>query len=236
MAGYVGADPAILLLIVQEVGRSLDEASDALARFVADSADLPALAAARKAVAQVRGALELTGLRGAPRLMREVQALLQDVDAGQSGLSAGTASLCTRAFAVLRGYLSELHRGEPEQPLKLVSIHQELLAARGVQRLPELDLFYPDCSPLPPEPDVAAAPEAARTVAREQRARYQQGMLAWLRGDASGLARMREAIGRVDELQVDAQTRQPWWIALIATPTQQPLWRFRLTSSAASIS
>jgi hypothetical protein len=30
MAGYIGADPAILLLIVQEVGRSLDEASDAL--------------------------------------------------------------------------------------------------------------------------------------------------------------------------------------------------------------
>jgi chemosensory pili system protein ChpA (sensor histidine kinase/response regulator) len=92
-----------------------------------------------------------------------------------------------------------------------------------VQRLPELDLFYPDCSPLPPEPDVAAAPEAARAVAREQRARYQQGMLAWLRGDASGLARMREAIGRVDALQVNAQTRQPWWIAagfldLLAAP------------------
>jgi chemosensory pili system protein ChpA (sensor histidine kinase/response regulator) len=224
MAGYIGADPAILLLIVQEVGRSLDEASDALSRFVADSTDLPALAAARKTVAQVRGALELTGLRGAPRLMREVQALLQDVDAAQSGLSAGTASLCTRAFAVLRGYLSELHRGEPEQPLKLVSIHQEMLAARGVQRLPELDLFYPDCTPLPPEPDVAAAPETARAVARGQRARYQQGMLAWLRGDVSGLARMREAIGRVDELQVNAQTRQPWWIAagfldLLAAPS-----------------
>ena len=203
MGEHIGADPAILLWIVHEVGRSLDEASDALTRAAADPADAAALGAARKTLAQVRGALELTGLRGAARLIREVQALLQDADGMQSGLTAGTASLCMRAFAVLRGYLSELHRGEAEQPLKLGSIHQEMLAARGVQRLAELDLFYPDCSPLPPEPDVAASPEAASGIAREQRARYQQGMLAWLRGDASGLARMREAIGRVDALQVD---------------------------------
>ena len=32
MAEHIGADPAILLWIVQEVGRSLDEASDALDR------------------------------------------------------------------------------------------------------------------------------------------------------------------------------------------------------------
>ncbi len=139
-----------------------------------------------------------------PRVIREIHSLLQDVDAGSSTFTAGTASLCTRAFAVLRGYLSELQRGEPEQPLKLASIHQEMLAARGVQRLAELDLFYLDCSSLPPEPNVAVAPEAAVAAAREQRARYQQGMLAWLRGDASGLARMREAIGRVDASQASA--------------------------------
>ena len=223
MGQHIGADPAILLWIVQEVGRSLDEASDALARSVADPADADALGVARKTLVQVRGALELTGLRGASRLIREVQALLHDADATQCGLTTGAASLCTRAFAVLRGHLSELHRGEAEQPLKLVSIHQEMLAARGVQRLAELDLFYPDCSPLPPEPDVAASAEAASGIAREQRARYQQGMLAWLRGDGSGLARMREAIGRVDALQVNALARQPWWIAagfldLLAAP------------------
>jgi chemosensory pili system protein ChpA (sensor histidine kinase/response regulator) len=71
---------------------------------------------------------------------------------------------------------------------------------------------------------VALAAEAGSTAAREQRARYQQGMLAWLRGDGSGLARMREAIGRVDACQASARARQPWWIAagfldLLAAPS-----------------
>ncbi len=224
MSGPIAADPSILIWIVQEVGRSLDEATDALMRCIAEPADRPVLVAARKPLAQVRGALELAGLRGVPRVIQEIHSLLQDVDAGPATFSAGTAALCTRAFTVVRGYLSELQRGEPEQPLKLASIHQEMLAARGLQRLAELDLFYLDCSALPPEPNVVVAPEAAVAAAREQRARYQQGMLAWLRGDASGLARMREAIGRVDASQASAQARQPWWIAaglldLLAAPS-----------------
>ena len=65
MAGQIAADQAILIWIVQEVGRSLDEATDALMRFVGEPADRSALSAARKPLAQVRGALELAGLRGA---------------------------------------------------------------------------------------------------------------------------------------------------------------------------
>jgi chemosensory pili system protein ChpA (sensor histidine kinase/response regulator) len=224
MSGQVAADPAVLIWIVQEVGRSLDEATDALMRCIAEPAERPPLGAARKPLAQVRGALELAGLRGVPRVVQEIHSLLQDMDAGSATFTAGTAALCTRAFTLLRGYLSELHRGEPEQPIKLASIHQEMLAARGVQRLAELDLFYLDCRRLPPEPNVVVAADAAVAAAREQRARYQQGMLAWLRGDASGLARMREAIGRVDASQASAQARQPWWIAagfldLLAAPS-----------------
>ena len=135
MSGQVVADPAILIWIVQEVGRSLDEATDVLMRCVAEPAERPLLGAARRPLAQVRGALELVGLRGVPRVIQEMHSLLHDVDAGSAIFSAGTAALCTRAFTALRGYLSELHRGEPEQPIKLASIHQEILAARGVQRL-----------------------------------------------------------------------------------------------------
>jgi chemosensory pili system protein ChpA (sensor histidine kinase/response regulator) len=224
MSGQVVVDAAILTWIVQEVGRSLDEATDALMRWVAEPTERAALGAARKPLAQVRGALEIAGVRGVPRVVQEIHSLLHDVDLGSTAFTASTAALCTRAFAAMRGYLSELHRGEPEQPLKLASIHQEMLTARGAQRIAELDLFYLDCSPLPPGPNVDVAPEAAVAAAREQRARYQQGMLAWLRGDASGLARMREAIGRVDASQANAQARQPWWIAagfldLLAAPS-----------------
>src|SRR5262245_54329986 len=98
MAGQFAADPAILALIVQEVGRSLDDATDALVRVAADSSETTALGAARRALTQVRGAFEVVGLRGVPRLIQEIHALLQDVDGAAPGLAAGTASLCTRAF------------------------------------------------------------------------------------------------------------------------------------------
>jgi chemosensory pili system protein ChpA (sensor histidine kinase/response regulator) len=80
-------------------------------------------------------------------------------------------------------------------PLKLFPEYEAMQRLRGVSAAPATDLFFPEMrlrTPLPGAPlPVSPAKLAAHLI--KQRRVYQNGLLAFLRGDAGGAQTMREA-------------------------------------------
>src|SRR5690606_17831478 len=118
---------------------------------------------------------------------------------------AGTIALGTRAVASIGNYVDEIAHGAADQPLRLAPLYGEIAAARGQAQADAADLFYPDLSRRPPrrtEPAAADA-EAVRARLRGARARFERGLLEWLRGadGRQGAQAMRDAIAEVEAVQ-----------------------------------
>ena len=63
-----------------------------------------------------------------------------------------------------------------------------------------------------PPVDLAAADSAA--YYRDQRGRYQRGLLKLIKKDASGVEDMRAAVAAVEAAQTNPASRTFWWVAL----------------------
>ncbi len=199
-------------LIAVEVDRTFDRAARALLRHRSGTAARDALDEARRAIGQVRGALEVADVAGVPLVLVELEQLLSEaerhpewpgerLERGRLGLDA------------VRRYVSGLVAGSAQQPMALATVLQDLLAIRGSDRPAGLELFDVDLSvPLPQELQSSAAPpqEGQQDALRARRAQFQKALLTWLRGGADGLDALA---GIVSGLQATAPVPAPWWVA-----------------------
>src|SRR5438309_4017660 len=106
--------------------------------------------------------------------------------------------------------------GNPNQPLRLYALYRDVVTARGGRADPT-DLYYPNLTFRPPKRDkVAGASKAGDSdkYLREQRSRYQRGLLKWLKNDASGAEDMRAAIEAIEAAQGPTSQRAFWWVSL----------------------
>jgi len=198
-----------------EIDLALGRASEALAKFIENSADSAQLKFAQTHLHQAHGALSIVGLDGITQFSETIEQLLGDIEKGQVPASAEMGELAQRALASIRHYLDELATGSPNQPLKLLNVYRELLTARGVERAASSDLFFPDLTQRPPKRAQAAAPLSPEQL-KAERARFERGFLKWLRNaqDVSGLAEMREAVAAIEATQALPSARAFWWITL----------------------
>jgi chemosensory pili system protein ChpA (sensor histidine kinase/response regulator) len=198
-----------------EIDQSLARALDALRQFAADTADTGLLKSSQANLHQAHGALQIVGLDGVTRVSEEIESFLSALERDAVPRSEENFGLAGRGFAALSGYLDQLVVGMPNLPLRLFGVYRELLAARGLQADPS-DLYFPDLSRRPSRH--AAAPvqshqEDAAAYLREQRGRFQRGLLKWIKKDASGPHDMREAISAIEATQQQPAQRAFWWVA-----------------------
>ena len=114
----------------------------------------------------------------------------------------------------LSRYLEDLTEGEPPVTLKLYPEYEALTRLRGSDSASPTDLFYPDLTRRPKHLAAGAAQapaDRAPAFLRNQRRAYQQGLLGWLRGDAQGLAAMRQAIQAIEDAYAGTPTGAFWW-------------------------
>lgn len=206
-------DVGPLTWVKGEIDQALDRSLSALKAYAANPDEPTQLKFCRTHFHQAHGALQIVGLDGVTRLSEEVESLL----AGLEGVPSDEAlDAAEKAYQAIRAYLEELLTGEPNQPLKLYGIYQAVCAARDREADP-IDLYYPDLSRRPPrreQPVVAIAPEESQKFYRKQRARYQRGLLKWLKQDHSGVEAMRVAVAAVEAVQTSPAQRAFWWVAL----------------------
>lgn len=202
-------------MIAIEVERSFERAAHSLQRYADGIAAVSVLDEARRAIAQVRGALKVADVAGAPRVLVEIEQLLDDAIQGGGQAShepariAASMDLVRAGLDTVRSYVTDLASGATPRPMALAGTLRDMLAARGSDRPAELELF--DANLSRPLPDGVFADNAQAVDAmRELRALFQKGLLDWLHGGAAGLRAMRDVVARA---HAEASEPAPWWIA-----------------------
>jgi chemosensory pili system protein ChpA (sensor histidine kinase/response regulator) len=213
-------DVGPLSWVKSEIDQSLRNAGQTLVDFAASGAiDIDAFKSAISLLHQAHGALEIIGIAGLTRVSEELEALLNDIGRGKVACDDPVLDLAQRSMAALMRYLDELMAGEPNQPLRLLPVYHEIVAARSIEGAAEadpVDLYFPDLSARPPRREkipVALHPEETQKYFREQRARFQRGFVAWLKGEAPGAVDMLEAVRAVELTQGPTAQRPFWWAA-----------------------
>src|SRR2546425_1452819 len=208
------ADATILSWITAEVDQALEDVRDSIARFSASPHDPAALSICPEHLHQVSGALRMVGLSGATRFCEAIEGSFS----GANGSRPSTASIgiIDRAVLALKQFVDDVARGQANVPLRLFPVYRELAKLQGKADSSEKELFFPDLTPPAPShpsPWTLAKNELAPHL-QAQRARFQRGLLARLRGSAAGLEDMRQALDALYE--VSAQPPEPRALAWVA--------------------
>ena len=214
-------DVGPLTWVKSEIDLALERADQALDQYSAGSAasqgDLTQIKFCRTHLHQVQGALTIVGLDGVTQFAEAVEALLEAIEQEKLPADELSIALAKRALAVISHYLNDLVSGQPNQPLRLMSLYREVQTARCIKNISATDLFFPDLNGRPPRrtPQVRKIPHAElQLLLRQERAHFQRGLLAWLRSpqEQSGINEMLGAVRRIEGTQETVSARSFWWI------------------------
>ena len=216
MTARADFDVGPLSWVKGEIDHAIQRSQEALRAFATNSADAAQLKSSQSHLHQAHGALSIVGLEGVTRVSEELEGLLAGIEKEASLRKSEIFRLVERALNGIRTYLDQLMAGNPNQPLRLYALYRDVVTARGGRADPT-DLYYPNLTFRPPKRDkVAGASKAGDSdkYLREQRSRYQRGLLKWLKNDASGAEDMRAAIEAIEAAQGPTSQRAFWWVSL----------------------
>ena len=207
-------------LVGREVNATLAEARGALETYVEQPDNVQLLERCAQDLHQVQGVLRLLEIYGAALLAEEMEHVAQYLLATHSERKSQAESLdaLMRAMVQLPSYLERVLAGGRDLALVLLPLLNDLRAVRGNALLSEGTLLLLNLkSDQQAQPLVAAAGEPPMTVehwARRLRARYQVGLIGWIRGER--VEQNLEILGAVARKLEQIATRQPvfqlWWV------------------------
>jgi chemosensory pili system protein ChpA (sensor histidine kinase/response regulator) len=207
-------------VVGREINATLAEARGALESYVEQPDNAALLEVCARDLHQVQGVLRVLEIYGAALLTEEMEHVAQYLLSTHSERKSQAESLdaLMRAMVQLPSYLERVLAGGRDLALVLLPLLNDLRAVRGNALLSEGTLLLLNLkSDKQPQPVAAGAEEPPLSVeqwARRVRARYQVGLIGWIRGERpeqnlevlAGVARKLEQIA----------TRQPvfqlWWV------------------------
>lgn len=211
MSLHTEFDKGSLIWVKNEIEETFSRAQDALQRYAAGGEDT-VLKHAQTHLHQACGALTLVDLPGVARFCEEIEQTIV-------ALSKGTVDkeqipLLVRGIETAAGFLERLMAGMANQPLLLLPIYKEIANLHGTPRS-GADLFFPTLqldlpAGLPQKP---LSPEEFEAFVRQQRNRFEGGLLRWLQGQPNAAQTMATSLSEVATHQSIAMVRVFWWTA-----------------------
>ncbi len=196
-----------------EIGQALARGLDLIATFRSAPSDPTVLSQARNHVHQAAGAIQMVGLDAVAVYTDEIERQLQRLEALDPNDLDPACACIDRACRKLVIFLDELVGGTPPVPLKLFPEYEAMQRSRGVRAAAATDLFFPDMRlrvPLPAAPPPVAQDQLASHLLRQRRV-YQNGLLAFLRGDSAAARHMRDAAVGMERASTQESARVFWW-------------------------
>lgn len=213
MSAHTEFDLGSLIWVKGEIDQALEKARQCLFKYKAQ-ADTAELKFAQTHLHQVRGAVEMVGLAGAARFAEELEVAVGTIAGGEA--DPKLLDLVADAGDSLAQYLEALINGSPDLALKLLPAYRRVRDARGEKHTSGADLFFPPLSAsLPASVAPIALDEAALpNYLKNARARFEAGLLKWLKGDRrEGGTWMVHALFGVARSQQSSLQRGFWWAA-----------------------
>ncbi|MEJ2106527.1 MAG: Hpt domain-containing protein [Acidiferrobacteraceae bacterium] len=210
-------DPSTLGWVKTEIDETLKQARLALETFAEDKSDDTRIRFCITHLHQVVGTLLMVELDGAAMLAKETEALAEAIYSHDVEASDPVVESLVRGILSIPDYLARLQFGQPDSPIRLLPLVNELRAAHNVEPISEGELFKPDLSVRPPESKEGEKLKDREftELVRQLRHPFQQALLSWLResGDRAPLETM---IGIADRLRDGARlapVEQLFWVA-----------------------
>jgi chemosensory pili system protein ChpA (sensor histidine kinase/response regulator) len=211
----VGAAPDVapLAWVIDEIRTSLTESVNGLKAFVANKQDVDSLRNARNQVHQANGALQLLDLRGVALVTEAVEQATRRFEAEPKECLPNAVRAVETALNAVVAYLEALLAGRPNQPIRLFPYYRDVLQLNRAGRVHPADLIFPDLSRRPAFHQIEARHYAPEQL-RDRRARFELGLLGFLRNtdDADARKRMREALADLEHLPQRGLARSFWWV------------------------
>ncbi len=204
----------------RELNVTLAEARTALENYVEQPDNINLLERCTQELHQVQGVLRVLEIYGAALLAEEMEQvasyLLQTASERKS--QAESLDALMRAMVQLPSYLERVLAGGRDLALVLLPLLNDLRAVRGSALLSEGTLLLLNLKSDKQAQPVAASPgEPPLTVeqwARRLRARFQVGLIGWIRGER--LEQNLDILAAVAQKLEQIATRQPvfqlWWV------------------------
>jgi chemosensory pili system protein ChpA (sensor histidine kinase/response regulator) len=207
-------------LVGREVNATITEARTALESYVEQPDNSTLLERCVADLHQVQGVLRLLEIYGAALLAEEMEHVAQYLLETHRERKSQAESLdaLMRAMVQLPSYLERVLAGGRDLALVLLPLLNDLRAVRGNSLLSEGTLLLLNLkSDKQPQPQTGPAGESPMTVeqwARRLRARYQLGLIGWIRGER--IEHNLEILAAVARKLEQIATRQPlfqlWWV------------------------
>lgn len=215
MAQVRTLDGNILSWVKNEIDTTMQQARQALEAHVETPDDVSQLRFCLNYLHQVNGTLQMVELYGASMLAEELERVTQAIiDKGVGGNHDDAYEGLMRGIMQLPDYLEKLQAGQPDYPIILLPLINDLRAARNAGLLTESALFSPDLevdAPIPFE----RVEQPIDTLARKLRHAYHLGLLNVFRGtDAtSGLKKISAVVEKLRHASNDPDASRMLWAA-----------------------
>ncbi|HEV2269302.1 MAG TPA: Hpt domain-containing protein [Steroidobacteraceae bacterium] len=207
-------------LVGRELTATLAEARTALETYVEQPDNVSLLERCKQELHQVHGVLRVLEIYGAALLVEEMEHVAGYLLATVTERKGQAESLdaLLRAMVQLPGYLERVLAGGRDLALVLLPLLNDLRAVRGSSLLSEGTLLLLNLkSDKQAQPIVAAANEPPLNIeqwGRRLRARFQTGLIGWIRGER--IEQNLETLAAVAQKLEQTATRQPvfqlWWV------------------------
>src|SRR5580658_9639115 len=204
----------------RELNLTLAEARTALENYVEQPDNVTLLERCTQELHQVQGVLRVLEIYGAALLAEEMEQVASYLLATATERKSQAESLdaLMRAMVQLPSYLERVLAGGRDLALVLLPLLNDLRAVRGSALLSEGTLLLLNLKSDKQAQPIAAAPgEPPLTVeqwARRLRARFQVGLIGWIRGERT--EQNLDILAAVAQKLEQIATRQPvfqlWWV------------------------
>ncbi|MCP1728411.1 chemosensory pili system protein ChpA (sensor histidine kinase/response regulator) [Natronospira proteinivora] len=205
-----------LLWIKGELDTIFTEARQGLESYVEDERP-EGLEKCLKALRQAHGTLRMVEVYGAAMLAEEMAALGRAVSSGELKEEEAGLEVLTRGLLQLPDYLERIAAGQPDMPMALLSLINDMRAARGRPLLSESAIFARDIGGRGLTEKVARPGTAvgdSQQLAQKLRSKFQKALLGWYREPTAG--KYLKALAKISEKLEEASESPPvfqlWWV------------------------
>ncbi len=203
MSTHSKIDLSTLGWVKTEIDETLKQARLALESFVENPSDKTRLRFCVTHLHQVVGTLLMVELDGAAMLAKETEALAEAVISDKLTPDSKVFDILTRGILTLPDYLARLQFGQPDVPLRHLTLINEMRSARQAPVISELEIFSPDLSVRPPPAERATeklSESEYRDLTKQLRGAFQPALLNWLR-DTSNKQPLQTIADLFEQLQ-----------------------------------
>ncbi len=211
-------DANTLQWVKSEIDETLKQAQISLEVYVEDSADESQMRFCINYLHQVHGTLQMVELHGAALAIEEMEKLSQAIFDDKVNNKDDAYETLMRGILQVPDYLEHLLAGNPDMPVVLLPLLNDIRAARNEALLSEGALFSPDLSVNAPQEFTVSGDEyegGISALARKLRHNFHLGLLSWFqnKNPKAGLQKIYDVINQLAQSAESDEARRVFWIA-----------------------